>query len=297
MRFDAARGNVSLGSRSRVLAGRSRSAQPARRPSQHIASLASFRSLVWEYWRENGRHDLPWRKTSDPYKILISEIMLQQTQVDRVIPKYREFLKAFPNVRALAKSRLADVLQAWNGLGYNRRAKYLRDAAIEIVEKYGGQVPAIYSELVELPGVGDYTARAVRVFAFNEADILIETNIRTAFIHYFHSNVLQNVRISDKEILPLARKVAEGLEQRKWHWALMDYGAHLKRSGVRNNHRGAHYTKQSRFEGSFRQLRGETLRILTKGGKGMKGKKWEDALASLARDGLVVSQNGKWRIA
>lgn len=244
---------------------------------------------------------MPWRKTSDPYKILISEIMLQQTQVDRVIPKYREFLTAFPNVRALAKSQLADVLKVWNGLGYNRRAKYLRDAAIEIVEKYGGKIPRDYVSLRKLSGVGDYTARAVRVFAFNEADILIETNIRTAFIHHFASegSVLRSLgeagQLSDRQIAIIASEVASGQDPREWHWALMDYGAHLKRSGVRNNHRGAHYTKQSKFEGSRRQLRGAILRELTTTGRlNLPNSR---ALESLARDGLVTNQKGKWRIA
>ena len=229
--------------------------------------------------------------------MLVSEVMLPQTQVSRVVEKYKEFLKAFPTVRALAKAPLAEVLKVWSGLGYNRRAKYLHDAAKAIVVDHKGKVPVVYSELVELPGIGPYTASAVRVFAFNEADILIETNIRAAYIHHFHSNVLQNVRISDVEIVPLATLAAEGQDPRKWHWALMDYGAYLKRSGVRNNHRSAHYTKQSKFEGSLRQMRGRVLRDVMQGRKGKKGRKWEKALAGLVRDGLIVKEKGKWRIA
>jgi len=257
---------------------------------------------VWKYWKEHGRHDLPWRKTKDPYRVLVSEVMLQQTQVPRVIEKYKEFLKKFPTVRALAKASLSDVLKVWSGLGYNRRGKYLHDAAKEIVV-----VRNIKEALAShLPGVGPYTRAAVRVFAYNEPDILIETNIRTAFIHHFHSNVLQNVRISDVEIIPPATLAAEGQDPRKWHWALMDYGAHLKRSGVRNNSRSAHYTKQSKFEGSLRQIRGAILRELHSGSKTaltlyslirankrIAGK----ALEGLVRDGLIVKEKGKWRIA
>jgi len=264
---------------------------------------------VWRYWEKKGRHDLPWRKTKDPYRILVSEVMLQQTQVPRVIEKYKSFIKKFPTVKKLAGAKLVDVLKEWSGLGYNRRGKYLRDAAKQIVAKHKGKVPVVYSELVELPGIGQYTASAVRVFAFNERDVLIETNIRTVYIHHSHSNILQNTRMSDVEITPLATLAAKGQDPRTWHWAIMDYGAHLKRSGVRNNNRSAHYTKQSPFEGSLRQVRGAILRILTKGGKDgvltiplirpNKGYKRivDKALAGLARDGLIVKQKGKWRIA
>src|SRR3989344_5780809 len=203
------------------------------------ATIAGFRSTVWKYWKENGRHDLPWRQTKDPYRILVSEVMLQQTQVPRVIEKYKEFLKKFPNVHALAKASLADVLKVWSGLGYNRRGKYLHDTAKEIVA-VGNIREALASSL---PGVGPYTRAAVRVFAFNEPDILIETNIRAAYIHHFYpfrTRRVLNGLISDKEILLLAQKAAKGQDPRKWHWALMDYGAHLKRSGVRNNSRSAH---------------------------------------------------------
>src|SRR3989338_9636687 len=165
--------------------------------------IRKFRRKVWEYWKKNGRHDLPWRKTKDPYRILVSEVMLQQTQVPRVTEKYKEFLKKFPTVRALAKAPLSDVLKGWSGLGYNRRAKYLHDAAKQMSLFYNGRVPIGDDDLCKLPGVGDYTARAVRVFAYNEPDILIETNIRAAYIHYFYSNILQNTAIADAALLPV----------------------------------------------------------------------------------------------
>ena len=271
-------------------------------PRMHVPSLTSFRSTVWRYWEEDGRHDLPWRKTKDPYRILVSEVMLQQTQVARVLPKYKEFLKQFPTVQALAKAPLAGVLRAWSGLGYNRRGKYLHDAAKAILEKHRGKVPRTYRELVELPGIGDYTAKAVRVFAFNEHDILIETNIRTAFTHHFFR---ASTSLHDREILWLSQKAAEGQDPREWHSALMDYGAYLKSTGVRNNHRSAHYVKQSKFKGSLRQARGTILRSLYNSEQnpmrsdliGFPQKRVNEALAGLARDGLIVEQKGKWRIA
>ena len=263
--------------------------------------ILKFRRTVWQYWKANGRHDLPWRKTKDPYRILVSEMMLQQTQVPRVIGKYKPFIKKFPTVKKLAGAKLADVLKEWSGLGYNRRGKYLRDGAIEILERHKGKILNVYSELVELPGVGDYTAKAVRVFAFNEPDALIETNIRTAFVHHFYSSVLQKTAIADSKILPLAIEAAKGQDQREWHWALMDYGAYLKRSGIRNNHRSAHYTKQSKFEGSLRQIRGAILRELHQERTLVqlpfaKGK-IQNAFAGLARDGLIVREKGKWQLA
>ncbi len=204
--------------------------------------------------------------------------------------KYREFLKAFPNVRALAKAPLADVLKVWSGMGYNRRAKYLHDVAQVIVGKYEGHVPRDYASLRALPGVGDYTAKAVRVFAFNEPETLIETNIRTVYIHRFH--IWNRGKIFDKDLLPYMVAAAEAQNPREWHWALMDYGAHLKRSGVRVNVRSTHYTKQSKFEGSLRQVRGAILKALAQNMpindlRGRYSDRFDEALASLALDGLI----------
>jgi A/G-specific adenine glycosylase len=270
------------------------------------SKINEFRKTALQHWKENGRHNLPWRRTHDPYKILVSEIMLQQTQVDRVIPYYKDFLKKFPTVKNLAKSELSEVLKLWSGLGYNRRAKYLRDAARMVAEKYDGKFPKSYEELRELPGIGDYTARAVRVFAFNQLDILIETNVRTAIFHHFEKKWTSDVHISDKEIVPLALKAAEGQDPREWHWALMDCGAYLKRSGVRLNQKSAHYTKQSPFEGSLRQMRGKLLRRLMDGPITKSSFKKIDAknayhismaLQGMEREGLVVKEKGRWRIS
>ena len=271
------------------------------------SKIENFRHDVWDYYKNNGRHTLPWRLTKDPYKILVSEVMLQQTQVSRVIEKYKAFLIRFPNARRLAEAPLSDVLRMWSGLGYNRRAKYLKAAAEVIVRGYGGRVPKAAIVLRKIPGVGPYTASAVRIFAFNEPDVLIETNVRTVYIHHFfvdtskpigrHKLMRGQNTIHDDDILLLAKQVAEGQDPRTWHWALMDYGVHIKKLHGNPARRSAHYTRQSQFEGSLRQVRGEILRRLTNGKNEIKGKKWEKALAGLEKDGLIKNEKGKWRIA
>jgi A/G-specific adenine glycosylase len=280
-----------------------------------MKQVKKFQVDVLKHWQKNGRHTLPWRLTNDPYRILVSEVMLQQTQVDRVIPYFEKFLKKFPTVQKLAKAKLGDVLKLWSGLGYNRRAKYLHDAGRAIVERHGGKFPRDYTELRKLPGVGDYTARAVRVFAFNEPDILIETNIRTVFFHHaevFHvaCGRKRHGTYADAEVLPMALEAAkEGTPAaggtRVWHWALMDYGAYLKKSGVRLNDKSAHYAKQSKFEGSNRQLRGRLLRRLMDGPitksafKDISAKNVYDismVLGDMEKEGLVIREKNTWRI-
>ena len=265
--------------------------------------IEAFRTEVLSYWREYGRHSLPWRKTVDPYKILVSEVMLQQTQVPRVVEKYKSFIKKFPTVHALAKAPLSEVLKEWSGLGYNRRAKYLHDAAKAIVTEYGGNTDEALKHA--LPGVGPYTRAAVRVFAFNEPHTMIETNIRTVYIHYFYGG---RSSVSDKELIPLIEKAAEAQDPRTWHWALMDYGVYLKKLHKNPSRRSAHYTKQSKFEGSLRQVRGAILRELASGALTESAimKKLSRchldtalgarALGGLERHGLIEKAKGKWRI-
>ena len=146
--------------------------------------IQAFQKEVWNYYKAHGRHDLPWRKTRDPYRILVSEVMLQQTQVPRVLEKYKEFLKAFPSVMALAAAKLSEVLKIWSGLGYNRRGKYLHDAAKIVVADHKGNMKKALAE--PLPGVGSYTRAAVRTFAYNEPHTMIETNIRTVYIDLYN---------------------------------------------------------------------------------------------------------------
>jgi A/G-specific adenine glycosylase len=230
-----------------------------------VSRIDKLLKEVEDYYQKEGRSHLPWRKTKDPYKILVSEVMLQQTQVDRVLPFYKNFLTQFPTPAALAKVPLSKVLQAWQGLGYNRRAKFLQQAAKAIMVEYGGRFPKEVSALEDLPGIGPYTAGAIAAFAYNSPEVFIETNIRTVFLH---SDILKKVRndstINDKELLPLVEEALARttLEPREFYAALMDYGSYLKKRGIRLNKQSKHYVKQSKFEGSARQLRGAILREL-----------------------------------
>ncbi len=221
-----------------------------------------FITTVFGFYTERGRHDLPWRQTTDPYRILVSEIMLQQTQVDRVILKYQAFLRRFPTIKKLAAAPLADVLILWQGLGYNRRAKMLHECAKMVVRDYNGQLPADEAKLRALPGIGPYTARAVLAFAFNTALPLIETNVRTVFIHHFFADATD---ITDTELWPHIEATLSHDRPREWYYALMDYGSYLKRSVGNNISKSKHYTKQSTFKGSDRQIRGAIIKVLTSG--------------------------------
>lgn len=282
-------------------------------------TIAAFRREVWKYYKQHGRHSLPWRKTRDAYKILVSEVMLQQTQVSRVLEKYREFLKAFPSVKVLARAKLSDVLKIWSGLGYNRRGKYLHDAAKAIVTAHNGNLKKALEQ--PLSGVGPYTRAAVRVFAYNEPHTMIETNIRAVYIHHFARLLCkpglhrQDMKFSDTQLLPLIEKGAEGQDPREWHWALMDYGVHIKQLHKNPARRSAQYVRQSSFKGSLRQIRGAILRALHQGPQSesvllkmarlnlamgdtlIYQSKFKEALDGLMQDGLVVKAKGKWKIA
>ena len=223
-------------------------------------AITIFRREVWEFYRAHGRR-LPWRETSDPYAVLVSELMLQQTQVSRVFPKFEAWMARFPDVRSLAEASLSEVLAFWNGLGYNRRAVYLQKAACEVCDRFGGNFPRSEEELRSLPGVGAYTAGAVSAFAFGTPSVFIETNIRTVFIHRFFSDIQE--KIDDSQILPLVRQTLDRENPREWYYALMDFGAELKRTVPNPGRKSKHYAKQSKFEGSFRQAlsaRGFVLR-------------------------------------
>ncbi len=220
---------------------------------------AKIKTLVWEarrHYHEEARVHLPWRATRDPYKILVSEIMLQQTQVERVIPYYKKFIRSFPSAKVLARVSLHEVLNHWQGLGYNRRAKYLQEAA-KVIAKKG--FPKEVADMEQLPGVGHYTARAVAAFAYNKPEVFVETNIRTVFFHH-----LPGRKRTDKQLLKLVEQalVESRMEPREFYSALMDYGSHLKKQGIMLNAKSAHYKKQSTFKGSARELRGAILREL-----------------------------------
>jgi A/G-specific adenine glycosylase len=202
---------------------------------------------------------MPWRETRDPYCILVSEIMLQQTQVSRVEEKYPKFIKAFPNFKALDRAPLVKVYGEWQGMGYNRRALALKKTAHIVVNDYDGALPQTFEELRTLSGIGKATASSIMAFAFNLPAVFVETNIRTVFIHFFFKN---RKKVADEEILPLVEQSLYKRNPRIWYWALMDYGTMLKKSGEDKNIRTKHYKKQGRFEGSRRQKRGKILKIL-----------------------------------
>ena len=222
--------------------------------------VSAFQTLIYGYYNQYGR-DLPWRKTENPYHIFVSEIMLQQTQVERVIQKYGHFLSVFPDFPSLARSALKNVLSAWQGLGYNRRALALLRTAHVILTEYGGILPQEVDKLVKLPGIGKATAASIYVFAFNKPTVFLETNIRRVFIHRFFAD---HDNVNDREILPLVEKTLDRSHPRLWYYALMDYGAMLKKLIQNPNRKSSHYRKQPPFEGSDRQMRGEILRVLLK---------------------------------
>lgn len=224
----------------------------------HPARIRSFQRTVLDYYAEHGR-DLPWRRTRDPYAILVSEFMLQQTQVARVITRYGRFLDAFPNVRSLAGAALTDVLAEWQGLGYNRRALALHRAAHRIVIDHGGVIPSSPSALRELPGVGASTAGAVCAFAYDCAQPFVETNIRSAVIHHFFAGAED---IPDTAILGVVEATLDRDDPRTWYYAMMDYGSWVKQNHQDPAIRSRHHTIQAPFAGSHRQLRAEVLRVV-----------------------------------
>jgi len=239
-------------------------------------STARFKRVIRDYHRRHGR-DMPWRRTRDPYRILISEIMLQQTQVARVVKFYPFFIGKFPNFRTLAQAKTADVLRAWQGMGYNRRALALQRLSSAVLGKFDGELPHGRAELESLPGIGKATAGAIRAFVWNEPEVFIETNIRRVFIHFFFSCRSARRRVTDQEIARYIKRTLPRKNVREWYWALMDYGAMLGamsrtgardsgrdgQSGVQNpNRKSAYYKTQPRFLGSDRELRGKILRIL-----------------------------------
>jgi len=202
---------------------------------------------------------MPWRDTHDPFAIVVSEIMLQQTQVDRVREKYTAFIARFPDFRSLAEAPLADVLALWQGLGYNRRAIALKSIAAIVTNEFAGRLPDPVEVLKKLPGIGHATASSIAAFAFNMPTVFIETNIRRVFIHHFFHDCTE---VHDAEILPLVQKTLDRKNPREWYYALMDYGTSLKKSVPNPNRRSRHYAKQSKFEGSTRQRRGAILRLV-----------------------------------
>jgi len=256
----------------------------------------NFQELLHTRGRELYR-DMPWRDDTRPYYILVSELMLQQTQVNRVIPKFEAFIARFPDTASLAEAPLADVLIAWSGLGYNRRAKYLHGAAKQLMMGHDGEMPNDYKVLQQLPGIGPATAGAIMVYAFNRPLVFIETNVRTV---YFHSFFKPEEKVSDAQLVPLIESTIDNSNPRNFYWALMDWGSWLKQNTITSrNSQSAHYKKQTRFSGSLREMRGKILRLLSENEmtlmdlrEGVWGdERFSPALDGLVKDGLVAQTN------
>ncbi|MBE6469077.1 MAG: adenine glycosylase [Coriobacteriaceae bacterium] len=293
------------------------------------AATDPFRALV----RTEGARlyrDLPWRNTRDPYAIWISEVMLQQTQVPRVLTRWDAWLDRFPSVFALAEAGAGEVLEAWQGMGYNRRALALKSAAEQVAGEYDGVFPTGARDLCALPGIGPATAQGIRSFAFDLPGVYLETNVRTVFLHHHFPDVPS---VPDRELIPLVESACPGPEApyaqpadssdtpRAWYYALLDYGAQLKKTIPNPSRRSSSYTRQSKFEGSRRQKRAEIVRMLLdaqRAGGGLPtdevaqrlaafertaGREAPEAdlapsiLSDLAREGFCVERDGAWTIA
>lgn len=269
-------------------------------------NAAMFQQLVWEYYDQHGRHDLPWRLPEpdgsfDPYKILVSELMLQQTQVNRVIPKYGSFLKRFPDVASLANAPLSDVLIAWNGLGYNRRAKFLWQAALKIHHEYDGRFPDNLSQLVSLPGVGKNTAGAILAYTYDQPVVFIETNVRTVYIHHFFEGY---DTVPDAAIVEKVAETVPRVHAREWYWALMDYGSYLKRTVGNASRASKSYKKQLAFHGSKRQIRGAVIRLLGQGAKSQQAlleaiadDRILTVLDELTQEQMIIRRGDEYKLA
>ena len=257
--------------------------------------ILEFKEMIWQKGRELYR-DMPWRADTRPYYVMVSEIMLQQTQVDRVIPKFEAFIATFPSIETLAQATLADVLQLWSGLGYNRRAKFLLLAAQKIVTDYNGVFPETKEGLISLPGIGVNTAGAILAYSFNQPSIFIETNVRTVYFYHFFD---QQEDVTDKELCIVAEETIDTEHPREWYWALMDYGTYLKRQGVGQINKSRHYKKQSPLKGSVREVRGQILKLLTLGDYSepqlrielSADERFEPAMTSLEKEGLIAQSN------
>jgi len=268
--------------------------------SDRVAELQA-RLLAW--YSANGR-DLPWRRTNDPYAVLVSEVMLQQTQVSRVVPRFEAFLRLFPSLEALADRPLADVLRSWRGLGYNNRAERLwRCACASVAQRAPGRpvsLPDTLDGLLALPGIGPYTARAVLVFAYDADLAAVDANVRRVLTH--------ELDLAPDLGPPALQAVADAVlprgRSRDWHNALMDYGSLVltaRATGI------APRTRQSAFEGSRRWYRSRLLRtLLDEGPQGVVGLAErlqadatfvDDLCRALERDGLVSRRDGRVVVA
>lgn len=265
--------------------------------------VMDFQQIVLGYYEHHAR-TFPWREDASPYRVFISEVMLQQTQAgSRTIEKFNAFIKRFPNFASLAAAPLADVLTLWQGLGYNRRALALKKTAEIIVRDYGGELPRTVEELDALPGIGHATACSISAFAFDAPVVFIETNVRNVFIHHFFSG---RADVYDAELVPLVTAALAGMRSGEWYSALMDYGSMLKKVYGNASRRSKHYAKQSVFEGSDRQLRGAILRLVSQRGSASlqdlgllhdDGERIERLVEGLVKEQMLIKDGSLVRIA
>jgi A/G-specific adenine glycosylase len=263
---------------------------------------AEFKKAIYSHYEEAGRQ-FPWRDRISPWGVLVSEFMLQQTQTRRVTAYWERWMEKWPRPADLAAATLEEVLREWSGLGYNRRARNLKECARLLAEEHKGEVPRTPETLLPLPGIGPYTAGAIACFAYNHPSVFIETNIRAAVIHFFFQG---REEVRDEELFPILESCLDREDPRKWYWALMDYGAELKKVTANPGRKSAHYTRQSRFDGSFRQIRGALIRTLVSHGPGTAGELlrrsgaepegFYKALEVLEKESMVAEEGGVYRI-
>jgi A/G-specific adenine glycosylase len=263
---------------------------------------AEFRKTIYAHYKKAGR-DFPWRGKVSPWGVMVSEFMLQQTQTDRVVPFYEKWMKKWPKIEDMANASMEDALREWNGLGYNRRGYFLKKSAEMICRDFDGRIPGVPQNLIHLPGVGPYIAGAIACFAYNYPAVFIETNIRSTVIYFYFP---EKEDIKDNEIKPILEKTLDRENPRKWYYALMDYGAQLKKNVENPGRKSAHYVKQAPFEGSSRQKRGKILRTLLTFGPGnvediemateIKEEELYKILLTLEKESLVAEAGGIYRI-
>ncbi|MFW9989507.1 MAG: A/G-specific adenine glycosylase [Candidatus Odinarchaeota archaeon] len=263
-----------------------------------------FKKIIYDYYR-NHKRKFPFRERITPYNVLVSEIMLQQTQTERVAEKFLKFIEKFPDFLTLSSASLEEVLGIWKGLGYNRRAIALKKIAEIIINDFNGRLPNSLEILKSFPQIGHNTASSILTFAFNKPVFFIETNIRRVYIYFFFPD---KIKIEDKDIMTIVKKTIDNNNPREWYYALMDYGVMLKKNHPELNKRSAHYKKQAPFKGSTRQVRGKLLKLLIKEGqmeitkiqehsKLRYDKRIEKILNQLKQEGFIEIKDGIVKIA
>ena len=263
--------------------------------------IAAFRDVIYSYYKRTKRK-FPFRENITPYKVVVSEIMLQQTQTNRVAEKFIEFIKKFPDFKSLSQASVEKLLSTWQGLGYNRRAIALKKIAERIMNEFNGDVPKDLELLTSLPQIGHNTASSILSFAYNIPTYFIETNIRRVYIYFFFPGKSQ---INDKEIMEIVKITIDKDNPRDWYYALMDFGVMLKKAHPELNKRSIHYRKQSKFDGSTRQVRGKILKLLLEKPLStndiidkinFERKKVLEILNTLKKEGFIREEHNKFLI-